>query len=80
MLNGPVADILSSPASKLNQDLAKADSPAKKIDTLYLALLGRQPNADEQGVLNTVIQERGDKAVTDVTHALITGSQFLFVQ
>ncbi len=80
MLNGPVADILSSPASKLNQDLAKADSPAKKINTLYLALLGRQPNAAEQDVLNNVIQERGDKAVADVTHALITGSQFLFVQ
>jgi len=80
MLNGPIADILSSPASKLNQDLAKADSPAKKINTLYLALLGRQPNAAEQGVLNNVIQERGDKAVADVTHALITGSQFLFVQ
>ncbi|MFN0076028.1 MAG: DUF1549 domain-containing protein [Prosthecobacter sp.] len=80
MLNGPVAEILSSPASKLNQDLAKADSPAKKINTLYLALLGRQPTANEQGVLNGVIQERGDKAVADVTHALITGSQFLFVQ
>ncbi len=80
LLNGPVAEILSSPASKLNQDLAKADSPAKKIETLYLALLGRKPNANEQGVLSGVIQERGDKAVTDVTHALITGSQFLFVQ
>ncbi len=80
LLNGPVADILSSPASKLNQDLAKANSPAQKIDTLYLALLGRQPNAAEQGVLNSVIQQRGDKAVADVTHALITGSQFLFVQ
>jgi hypothetical protein len=80
LLNGPVADILSSPASKLNQDLAKAQNTPQKIDTLYLAFLGRKPNAAEQGVLNSVIQERGDKAVADVTHALITGSQFLFVQ
>ena len=80
LLNGPVADILSSPASKLNQDLAKAETPAQKIETLYIALLGRKPNANEQTVLSGVIQERGDKAVEDVTHALITGSQFLFVQ
>lgn len=80
LLNGPVADILSSPASQLNQDLAKAKTYAAKLETLYLALLGRKPSADEQGVLNGVVKERGDKAVTDVTHALITGSQFLFVQ
>jgi hypothetical protein len=80
LLNGPVSDILSSPASKLNQDLEKAPGTVQKLQTLYLALLGRQPNAAEQGVLNSVIQERGDKAVADVTHALITGSQFLFVQ
>lgn len=80
LLNGPVADILGSPGSKLNQDLAKAETPAQKIETLYVALLGRKPNADEKGVLSGVIQERGDKAVEDVTHALITGSQFLFVQ
>ncbi|MDH4454295.1 MAG: DUF1549 domain-containing protein [Verrucomicrobiota bacterium] len=80
LLNGPVSDILSSPASKLNQDLEKAPGTVQKLQTLYLALLGRQPNNEEQTVLNSVIQERGDKAVADVTHALITGSQFLFVQ
>jgi hypothetical protein len=80
LLNGPVADILSSPASKLNQDLEKAPSTPQKLETLYLALLGRKPSADEKGVLESVARERGDKAVADVTHALITGSQFLFVQ
>lgn len=80
LLNGPVADILSSPASKLNQDLEKAPNTPAKFETLYLALLGRKPNADEKGVLDAVASERGDKAVADVTHALITGSQFLFVQ
>ncbi|WP_395745178.1 DUF1549 domain-containing protein [Prosthecobacter sp.] len=80
LLNGPAADVLNNPASKLNQAIAQASTPAQKIDTLYHALLSRAPTANEQAVLNTVIQERGDKAVDDVTHALITGSQFLFVQ
>ncbi|HBJ83135.1 MAG TPA: hypothetical protein DDZ88_04530 [Verrucomicrobiales bacterium] len=80
LLNGPVSDILSSPASKLNQDLEKAPGTPQKLETLYLALLGRKPSADEKGILDSVARERGDKAVADVTHALITGSQFLFVQ
>jgi hypothetical protein len=80
LLNGPVADILSSPASKLNQDLGKAANTPAKLETLYLSLLGRKPNADESKVLAEVASQRGDKAVEDVTHALITGSQFLFVQ
>lgn len=80
LLNGPVADILSSPASKLNQDLAKAQTTPQKLETVYLALLGRAPSSDEKALLADVARERGDKAVADVTHALITGSQFLFVQ
>ncbi len=80
LLNGPAADVINNPASKLNQALAKAGSPSDKIATLYQALLSRSPTTDEQAILNDVIKERGDKAVADVTHALITGSQFLFVQ
>jgi hypothetical protein len=80
LLNGPAADVINNPASKLNQAIAKAGSPSDKITTLYQALLSRAPTADEQAILNGVIKERGDKAVADVTHALITGSQFLFVQ
>jgi len=80
LLNGPAADVINNPASKLNQAIAKAGSPSDKITTLYQALLSRAPTANEQAILNGVIKERGDKAVADVTHALITGSQFLFVQ
>ena len=80
LLNGPAAEVFNNPASKLNQAIAKAGSPAQKIATLYQSLLSRAPTASEQAILDTVIQERGDKAVADVTHALITGSQFLFVQ
>jgi len=80
LLNGPAADVINNPASKLNQAMAKAGSPAQQIATLYQALLSRAPTSDEQAILDAVIQERGAKAVADVTHALITGSQFLFVQ
>ena len=80
LLNGPALDALTSPVSKLSQQLADAPSPKAKLDTLYLAFLSRLPNAQERKVLDEVIAERGDRAVEDVTQALLTGSQFLFVQ
>jgi len=80
LLNGPVSEVLNNPLSKLRQDLAKAQTPADKVDLLYVSLLGRCPMGDEKMMIANVIRERGDKAVADVTHALVTGSQFLFIQ
>jgi hypothetical protein len=80
LLNGPVSEVLNSPLSKLRQDLAKSTSTADKVDLLYLSLLSRSPMGEEKKILSNVIAERGDKAVADVTHALVTGSQFLFIQ
>ena len=80
LLNGPVSEVLNNPLSRLRQDLSKVQSVPEKVDLLYLSLLGRKPVGEEKMILNKVIMERGDKAVADVTHALVTGSQFLFVQ
>lgn len=80
LLNGPVSEVLNNPLSRLRQDLAKAPTTADKVDLLYVSLLGRRPVGDEKMILANVIRERGDKAVADVTHALVTGSQFLFIQ
>jgi hypothetical protein len=38
------------------------------------------PTNNERALLNEVIRNRGDKATDDVAHALLTGSQFLFIQ
>ena len=59
---------------------AKASSPDQKLDLLYVSLLGRHPVGNEKILLSDVVRDRGDKAVADVTHALVTGSQFLFIQ
>jgi hypothetical protein len=80
LLNGPASEVLNNPLSKLSQDLAKTATPQQRVDLIYLSFLSRLPTRDERTVLNQVIQERGDKAVDDVTHALLTGSQFLFIQ
>ncbi len=80
LLNGPAAEVLGNPLSKLSQDLKKAATPQQKLELIYLSFLSRAPTNNERAVLGQVIQQRGDKAVDDVTHALLTGSQFLFIQ
>jgi hypothetical protein len=80
LLNGPASEVLGNPLSKLSQDLKKATTPQQKMDVLYLSFLSRMPTNNERAVMGQVIQQRGEKAVDDVTHALLTGSQFLFIQ
>ncbi len=80
LLNGPVIQSLTSPISQLSQQLAKAGAPDQKVALLYEALLSRRPTNNERATLDGVIHERGANAIEDITHALITGSQFLFIQ
>ena len=80
LLNSPLTEILGKPDAALQQGLARLPSPSEKIDFLYLSLLCRHPDRSEKAVLDQVLHERGEKAVPDVLHALLTGAQFLFVQ
>lgn len=80
LLNGPAVQILTSPTSLLQQKLTDAKSSKDKAEVVYQAFLSRQPTADELTIINQVFNERGDKAVEDIIHALLTGSQFLFIQ
>ena len=80
LLNSPLATSLTNPTSLLSRQLAKAPTPDQKVTLLYEALLSRPPSNNERATLNNVIAERGTQAIPDITHALITGSQFLFIQ
>ncbi len=80
LLNGPIVQAVTSPVSNLSVHLEKAGSAEQKMELLYIALLSRMPSNQERAVLSGVITERGTRSVEDVTHALLTGSQFLFIQ
>jgi hypothetical protein len=80
LLNGPIVQAVTSPVSNLSLHLQKAGGPEQKLSLLYTALLSRRPTQEERTLLSTTLHERGNQAVDDVTHALLTSSQFLFVQ
>jgi len=64
----------------LARELARLDHPEDKIEPLYLALLTRQPTANEMGLLRAEYDQFGDKAYDNIIWALINSNQFLFVQ
>jgi hypothetical protein len=80
LMNGPASEVLNNPASKVSLDLKKAGTPQAQMDMLYMSFLSRMPTNNERAVLNQVIHDRGEKATDDVAHALLTGTQFLFIQ
>jgi len=80
LLNGPVSEVLNNPISKLSLDLKAAPTAQARMDVLYVSLLSRLPTNNERVMLSQVIADRGDKALDDVTHALLVGTQFLFIQ
>ena len=80
LLNSPVITTLTRDGSALSKKLEGAPTAEERATLLYEALLSRRPNAEEQKILDGVLKERGETALEDIAHALLTGSQFLFIQ
>ncbi len=80
LLNGPVAGELDHPLSKLHEQLAQVNNVRERVDMIYLAFLSRRPTDRERTILDQMIRERGDKAPADLIHALLTGTEFIFIQ
>lgn len=80
LMNGPVASALIQPTSVLAQNVSKPARIEEKIDTVYLSLLSRRPTNNERQLLMQVANQRGDKAVADMVHALLNTGEFLFVR
>ena len=80
MLNGPIASALMNPVTKFSESLAAAESATEKANVIYLSLLTRLPTSHERQVLDQVTAERGNDAPSDIVHALLNTSEFLFVR
>lgn len=80
LLNGPVASALMNPVTQFAANLEAAPSASEKFNAIYLSLLTRLPTNIERQVLDQVIAERGNEAPSDIVHALLNTSEFLFVR
>ncbi len=80
MINGPLFQTISNPASVLMRAVADAEQPQEKIDTIFLSLVGRPASQKEHALLLADVESRGDKIYDDAVFALLNSPEFLFVR
>jgi len=80
MINGPLFQTISNPASVLMRALATVAEPQEKIDTIFLSLVGRPASEGEHALLLADLETRGDKIYGDAVFALLNSPEFLFVR
>jgi hypothetical protein len=80
MINGPLFTTLANPQSVLMREVAEAQTPDEKIDSIFLSLVGRPANADEKSMLTGDLEKRGDELYQDVVFALMNSPEFFFVR
>lgn len=82
MMNGSLLSQLTSAWSTLSINLRKAKTNEEKIDTLFLSLYSRKPNAREKAhMLQTVESYATSKTLwEDITVAALSTQRFIFVE
>ncbi len=80
LLNGPVAEALSNRNSVLSKHLADCGTAEEKAQTLYLAMLSRDPDREEMELLTSEIEAHGEKAYENIVWALVNSQNFRFIQ
>jgi hypothetical protein len=82
MMNGSLLNQLTSAWSTLSINLRKAKTNDEKIDTLFLSLYSRTPNAKEKAhMLQTVESYASSKTLwEDITLAALSTQRFIFVE
>ncbi len=82
MMNGSLLGQITSAWSTLSINLRKAKTNEEKIDTLFLSLYSRHPNAKEKAhMLQTLESYASSKTLwEDITLAALSTQRFIFVE
>ena len=81
LMNGTIEKrIISNPRTVLMTNLVAADSPVKKINTVFLSMLSRYPTRDERSTWLAAARADGQEAANDLIWTLANTSEFMFVR
>ncbi len=80
MMNGQAQKMMTEKDSLMFRNMAKAKSPADKIESIYLSIVNRRPTLREKGVLTKEVAAHGENAYANIIWALINTREFTFIQ
>ena len=78
LLNNAKTDIISGKRSYLGKKLNALDSPAKRLDLLFLTLFGERPTAKEKQLY--LAEAKDSESLRDLANAMLTSNRFIFIQ
>jgi hypothetical protein len=81
LMNGQVQEMLTDASSLIMREIAGQELPKKKVETAFLTLLSRRPTDTEKEASYNQLNTLGDEAgISNITWALLTSLEFMFVQ
>lgn len=81
LMNGPVFQRIMRRDSILLDEVKKAKSGRDKLQTIWVSILTRKPNASETSLVQSELREVSkDEAFQDIVWALLNTREFMFVQ
>ena len=81
LMNGQVQEMLTHSSSLIMREIAGQELPKKKVETAFLTLLNRRPTDTEKEAAYNQLNTAGDDlGISNITWALLTSLEFMFVQ
>lgn len=78
LMNGEAQKVMRNPKSLVLATALKQETPAAKVESLYLSFLSRHPTADELGAAKDALAS--GLTAADLTWVLFNSREFVFVQ
>jgi hypothetical protein len=81
LMNGGVQEMLTHPDSLILREVLKNELPKKQVETAFLTVLNRRPSENEKKLAFDQLNTHGDAVgISNITWALLTSLEFMFVQ
>jgi hypothetical protein len=73
--------MLTHPDSLILREVLKNELPKKQVETAFLTVLNRRPSENEKKLAFDQLNTHGDSVgISNITWALLTSLEFMFVQ
>lgn len=80
MMNGKAQEMLTNDKSLIFRTMAKVQSPADKVEAVFLSVLSRKPTLPEKDIAKRGLEAGGADGFSNLIWALINTREFMFVQ
>jgi hypothetical protein len=80
LMNGQGQQMLTNNDSLIYRTMNKVNSPADKVEVVFMSILNRKPTLQEKDIAKRGMEGSGDEGYSNLIWALVNTREFMFVQ